>query len=307
MRLLLLLIAIFLGSAVSCHALYVRTFGNPRHPAVVFLHGGPGYNSATFEATAAAPLAAQGFFVVVYDRRGEGRSAGPAAYTFDEATADLKHLCDSLSIRKAVLVGHSFGGIIGTRFATAQPDRVSALLLVSAPVALQESFRTIRRTVRARYAAKGDSVNLAYIAALDVMDTASLAYASYHFGHAMQSGLYATADPTEEARSIGARFRTDTLSRLASQMTMPAPMGFWRSEHYTTLDLAPAIAALVAARLPVYGLYGKEDGLYAPAQVAALAALIGERNLRYLDRCSHNVFIDRQPEFIAAVRTAAGK
>ncbi len=44
-----------------------------------FLHGDPGYNYASFEISTAPLLAEQGYYVIAYDRRGEGRSTGPNA------------------------------------------------------------------------------------------------------------------------------------------------------------------------------------------------------------------------------------
>lgn len=54
--------------------IYSAAYGKASDPAVIFLHGGPGYNSLDFEVTTAQKLADQGFYVIVYDRRGEGRS-----------------------------------------------------------------------------------------------------------------------------------------------------------------------------------------------------------------------------------------
>lgn len=33
--------------------MYVNTFGNSKDPAIIFIHGGPGYNSQDFEITTA--------------------------------------------------------------------------------------------------------------------------------------------------------------------------------------------------------------------------------------------------------------
>ncbi|MBI1193560.1 MAG: alpha/beta fold hydrolase [Bacteroidetes bacterium] len=290
-------------SVASPHVLYQRSFGNPTQPAVIYLHGGPGYNCSVFEATAAQALADEGFFVLVYDRRGEGRSGTEAAYTFEETLVDLNLLLEEHNITQATLLGHSFGGVVGLLFADRHPEKVSALVLVGAPIALQETFRTIIKNVRTRYEAKADSVNLAYIRQLEQMDTTSLAYSSYCFLHAMQAGLYSVAEPTEEAKILYETLANDSiLFPHARAMGYAAPQGFWKNETYTTLNLWPLLGSRLADGLRVYGIYGKEDGLYSRAQIRRLEQHLGETNLVNLDHCSHNPFVDQQPVFLALMR-----
>ncbi len=56
--------------------IYSKAYGDPSDPAIIFLHGGPGYNCAGFEFTTAQTLLESGFYVIVYDQRGCGRSQG---------------------------------------------------------------------------------------------------------------------------------------------------------------------------------------------------------------------------------------
>jgi proline iminopeptidase len=278
MRLFFLFAAsILLGHVLHAQNLYIQTYGSLEDQPVVFLHGGPGYNSVVFERTTAEALAEAGFFVLVYDRRGEGRSTDPAAaFTFDQSLDDLQTLLDSLEVGDPMLVGHSFGGVLAALYAKRHTQNVHSVVLVGAPVAIQESFRTIQSSAKAIYAAKNDSVNLNYIAMLEGMDTASLPYSSYTLMHAMQNGLYSPEAINEEAQQLYDGFATDSvLQQYASQMTYAAPMGFWKNEAYTTLNLKPVLRALVEMEVPVYGLYGKDDGLYSPEQAKALGALIG--------------------------------
>ena len=51
----------------------------------------------------------------------------------------------------------------------------------------------------------------------------------------------------------------------------------------------------------MYGIYGKEDGLYSEQQISKLAEMLGINNLLYLENCSHSVFIDQQTLFIESV------
>jgi proline iminopeptidase len=73
---MLLLITLFF-TLFSAHGqtIYSKAFGNKNNKPIIFIHGGPSGNAVQFEATTAPKLAERGFYVIVYDRRGEGRSA----------------------------------------------------------------------------------------------------------------------------------------------------------------------------------------------------------------------------------------
>ena len=293
---LIALCLIFAPHSGSAQQLYIKTFGKPGAKPLVFLHGGPGYNSANFEGTTAATLADKGFFVVVYDRRGEGRSTDPAAaFTFSQTFADLDSICGALQLRRPTLIGHSFGGVIGTLYAEKFPSKVGSLILVAAPVSLQETFRTILHSSEALYRQRNDSANLKYIDMLRKMDTSLLQYSSFTFRHAMQNGFYSPKNRSEEAKKLFAKLMADSLlKKQAASMSFPAPVGFHKNEHYTSIHLKGSLQKLVASGLPVYGLYGREDGLYSAQQVDELREIVGRDRLLYLDDCSHNVFIDQQ-------------
>jgi proline iminopeptidase len=295
---------LFCQIGMQAQDLYVRTFGNKKNPVVIYLHGGPGYNCVNFEVTTAQKLADAGFYVIVYDRRGEGRSTDAAAkFTFEQTFSDLNQILEKYKVKKASYIGHSFGGVVAVQYATQYPEHVSSIVLVGAPVSLQETFRNIQQRCQEIYEAKKDTVNLKYLKMLMAMDSSSLAYGSYSFMHAMQNGFYTPKKITDEAKELYALFRSDSsLKKYAAQMTFEGPKGFWEHEHYTMLNLTEPIKKLVASKMKIFGLYGKEDGLYAPYQIAALADIIGAQNLKYYEDCSHNVFIDQQSEFLKAMK-----
>src|SRR5262249_33479492 len=72
---------------------------------------------------------AQHFRVVAYDLRGFGQTDTPAG-PYSHA-ADLAGLLDALGLERAHLLGCSRGGGVALDLALAQPERVSALVLVS--------------------------------------------------------------------------------------------------------------------------------------------------------------------------------
>ena len=297
----------FITSFANGQNLYLKTFGNPQQEAIIFLHGGPGYNSQNFEVTTADNLANEGYFVIVYDRRGEGRSnVLKAEYTFQETIADIDSIYKQYNITKATLIGHSFGGVVGTYYAEVHPEKIHSLILVSTPLSLPETFKTIIERSEAIYKEKGDNVNLNYLLMLKNMDKGSLEYSSYCFMHALHnsSSFYLPKEMTDEAKDLYSKLKVNPI---VENTAYQAVQGFWKNERYTTLDISEKIQKLLNQKVQVYALYGKEDGLYSVGQLSDLQKMIPSAHFKYLDNCSHNVFIDQQELFCKYISEWMGK
>ena len=101
---------------------------------VVMVHG-IASSSVTFERL--VPLVEPYHRVIAIDLLGFGESPMPedAEYTIDEHTAALARTLRKLRIREPiVLVGHSLGALIATRYAATHAGRVSKVILVSPPI-----------------------------------------------------------------------------------------------------------------------------------------------------------------------------
>lgn len=77
----------------------------------------------------------QGWEVIVPDMRGHGRSDGVPVHVdrFDEYLSDLDTLWQYFELNpdRTALLGHSFGGLICTRFAETRPSKMASLVLMS--------------------------------------------------------------------------------------------------------------------------------------------------------------------------------
>ncbi|AWI26629.1 alpha/beta hydrolase [Flavobacterium pallidum] len=303
MKKIISILFLIVAQVVSAQQLYTKTFGSEKAKPILFLHGGPGYNSANFEASTAQKLADEGYFVIVYDRRGEGRSTDEhAKFTFEETFKDIDGLLEQFKIQKVTLMGHSFGGVVATLYAEKHPEKINAVILVGAPIALQESFANIIERCRKIYTDKEDKSSLGYMDMLEKMDKSSLEFSSYCFMYAMQNGFYKPKNISSEAQKIYDDLKKTPEYKYATQMTPQGPKGFWKNENYTSLDLSANISAL-SKKMKVIGLYGKDDSLYSESQIEKLKAIIGKSNVFYIDNSSHNVFIDRQDEFLKIVKS----
>ncbi|WP_159831676.1 alpha/beta fold hydrolase [Novosphingobium sp. TCA1] len=103
----------------------------PNGHAVVLLHG-KNFCGATWEDTARTLLSA-GYRVLIPDQLGFCKSSKPASAQYSFAMmADATHrLMEKVGLEKAIVLGHSTGGMLGLRFALMFPQSVERLVLVN--------------------------------------------------------------------------------------------------------------------------------------------------------------------------------
>ncbi|QXP57733.1 alpha/beta hydrolase [Cellulophaga sp. HaHa_2_95] len=104
---------------------------------MVLLHG-KNFNGAYWKTTIAA-LTKKGYRVIVPDQIGFGKSSKPdhLHYTFQQLAQNTKALLDTLHIKKTVILGHSMGGMLATRFALMYPEITEKLILEN-PIGLED-------------------------------------------------------------------------------------------------------------------------------------------------------------------------
>lgn len=102
---------------------------NPALPPIVFLHGIGG--RATGWARVQRACAQAGYASLAWDMPGYGQSPFIDPYDFDGLADALALLLDARGLQKAVLVGHSLGGMVALQMWARHPERVAALVLAA--------------------------------------------------------------------------------------------------------------------------------------------------------------------------------
>jgi pimeloyl-ACP methyl ester carboxylesterase len=115
----------------------VRGEGEP----LLLLHGGSGIGADWKHVFPDDP---PGYRVIVPDLRGHGRSTNPSRqFTFRQCARDVLALLDALQIDRAKAIGISMGAKTLLHVATAQPDRLAAMVLVSATPYFPQQMRDV--------------------------------------------------------------------------------------------------------------------------------------------------------------------
>ncbi|MDQ2763304.1 MAG: alpha/beta hydrolase [Pseudomonadota bacterium] len=99
-------------------------------PALVVLHGGPGFDHSLMRPY--FDRFADTHQVIYIDHRGNGRSGGESeTWSLAQWGDDVKAACDALGVTRPVIYGLSFGGMAAMAYATRHPGHPAGLVLAS--------------------------------------------------------------------------------------------------------------------------------------------------------------------------------
>jgi pimeloyl-ACP methyl ester carboxylesterase len=255
---------------------FLKPHGAGPFPAVVLVHGaGPSvHNEPAYRVHANAFLQA-GFAVLVYDKRGSGRSGGDlAGASFEDLAADVATALQLLRARKDVvatavgLLGRSEGGWVATL--TASHDKALAFVILSSGSASrpsQDNLHWTRRLLQAKGAAVAE------------IDEALVARsAQWAFYRRVVSNPEWGRSPAGQAERAAAQQRLRACKGLSPEVTQDVadpllrPIDFFRAfTKMIDFDPLPALRSLHPPLLAVIG--ADDEAVDAPATVAALEQL----------------------------------
>lgn len=257
-------------------ALSCDLHGMAGNPSLVFTHGF-GQTRQAWQASAAS-LAGQGFLCLCADARGHGASDWhpSGAYDIDQFVADLG-LMAGFAGRGAVLVGASFGGLVGLLAQARNPDLFRALVLVD---------------ITPRWETAGVERILAFMRAhpqgFASLDEAAASIAAY-LPHRRETRSPQRLQSLLVKREDG-RFRWHWDPALLERI---AENG---ERHQAVL-----IEAARAIRVPVLLLSGADSDVVSQATITEFLELVPQARHVVVPRATHMVAGDRNDLFTDAV------
>ncbi len=226
------------------------------NPVILFLHGGPG-NPLSPYADALYGAWEKDFTLVQWDQRGAGRTfgrspPGETPLTVERMAADGIELAGDLTrrlgVKKVILLGGSWGAILGVHMATSRPELFHAYVGVSQVVSYRENPAASHAKVLALAKAANDEKTVSALSTLG-------------------------PPPWENPRNFGILRRATRAYEAKS--AAPAPKSWWApAAGYDTRErLAEAEEGEDYSYLQFVGRKG--DGLFSrvdlPKQAAAFA------------------------------------
>ena len=283
---------------------------------VLLVHGGPGASLLPFARQIARETALEGPFTLAYwEQRGTGRSRGRLAEAdlslaaiVADAVAVATWLADRFG-RPPVVVGHSWGTVVGVLLAQARPDLVAAYVGAGQVVDVREQERRSTAWARAQAEAAGDRGALRTLGRLgEPPHTAA--------GMLRQRAVLARYGGVWHGHGQGALVR----SGLRDYLTTPeySLRDLWRQARDPAFSLRALMPDKLAVDLvrqaprlgvPVWFVAGRHDQITPLALVEryadALVAPAGKR-LAVFEHSAHLAFAEEPARFGQVVREAAG-
>ena len=219
---------------------------------ILFLHGGPG-NTLSPYADSIYGTWEKTFTLVQWDQRGAGRTYGrnpppeESTLTIERMAEDgvelAKYLTQRLGKKKIVLMGGSWGSILGIHMVKSRPDLFHAYVGVAQIVSYRESQAASYTKVVALARAAGDQITVSALEALG----------SPPWTNPRNSGILRRATRAYEAKA-----------------STPAPESWWtRSREYDTPQMrADYLAGEDFSYLQFVGLKG--DGMFSKVDLPGL-------------------------------------
>lgn len=241
-------------------------------PALVLLHGGPGASeSALFRHY--VPGLERRFLVVYWEQRGTGRSyhrdLAAESLTIERLLADLDELVEIVrerfGKRRVVLLGHSWGTVLGVLYAERHPEKVAAYVGVAQIASAPEGFRVSHEFAIAEAVRRVDEDALEELREIgprprSVDDALALGrwverFGGMFHGELSTGRLVWAALGTDEANLVDlVRFG------LGNRFSLEA---LW--DEWSTIDLASSHREFA---VPIFFLLGRHDR-HVPASLAA--------------------------------------
>lgn len=285
--------------------LYFSTFGSPKDPAVVFLHGGPGATAFGFELTAAPLIAAKGYFVIAYDQRGSARSPKGAIgdYSYARSIADLDDLLATVGVSSPVLLAHSFGGSIALSYLDARPGKTRGVILVASPMDFPATYDTTLEKAAERYfyTARLDQAHEARLLRQQMFPHGPLppfAYGITEIGKVVATMEDAKIDytlvPTLDDVSFYAEALLDPRHDEGMAINPDVGAGFQANDRVGHTSFLPLLTKHKAEVRAIYAAH--EDLMFSRTQMEAIRTNVARLDL--VEGASHFVYVDQTQKFV---------
>ncbi len=250
--------------SVNGTRLYYEEYGPRDRPALVFSH------SLFFDHTMfqhQVERFSSGYRVVLYDHRGQGRSAAAPLEELDMDTLadDAAALIEELGLARCHFVGNSMGGFVAARLAARRPDLLLSAVVMGSSAEAEGKVEDFGPLV----------AHLQQHGTREIIDT--LMYIMF--------GDTSLAEP--ERKDLRERWRQYMLG-------LPATIG---DAAHGVVYRDGVLPELVDARVPVLAVAGEEDHAYEPELSRHIAETAPGGRWVMVGRAGHSLAVER-PETV---------
>lgn len=196
-------------------------------------------------------------------------------------------------IDKAHLIGHSFGGIIATLFTDKYSSKVESLTLAAALVNQQKTYNHILSEAKKT---KVDSMILE-VNRINKLSKNSAEYRKSTYNLASKMNFFSMPQSTIESEKLRNLYQKSEFYK-STFRNHQSPIKFYQNEKNNNLDNSKVLINTKKQNVPIFAIYGKNDGIFSVKQLNEIKRIVGNNNFELLENCSHYLFVDQQKEFI---------
>lgn len=281
---------------------YKFTYHSEQVPTLLFVHGGPGDNSAYWMVPLESRWRTQ-WNLLWYDQRGAGKSERGLAYDAYSLAAhveDIRRVQDAAGLERVVLVAHSWGGIPASLYAVRYPERVAALINVSGTGSFQEIGEHLLQHLKAYY--RKDAVKLAEVKGIEQRPRGFESFI-HRARLAREAGLY-YKDFAKTKAEIGELLAAAVRrGEYTEDEVTEAEDALRFAMDYHSLDTADIMATLPQIKCPTLVIAGVHDKVVDVAHLQRYQRAIPGAELVLFERSGHHPF-QEEPERFDDVVTA---
>ncbi len=239
-------------------------------PSMIVLHGGPGFDHTPYQSFfSALRESAQ---IIYLDQHGNGRSdaGSEKSWNFARWASDISEFCQTLSINKPIIFGHSFGGMVALEYAIRYPKQLSKLILCATSAKFD-----VEKIAQAFFKLGGDQAKQALLDFFNnPNEETKMRYASY-------CGPYGSVQKIDEKAIF--------YDRLKLKMDV--------QNHFFTqlIKIFDCTASLNTIQTPTLILTGKQDPLATVEMASILASNLGNKLYKHVivPQTSHNLIWEK--------------
>jgi len=262
--------------------IYYRTFGTGT--PILIINGGPGLNSDGF-VDLAKTLSAQNQ-TIIYDQRGTGKSVmqiDASSITMELMIDDIENLRKELKIERWIILGHSFGGMLASYYATIHPSRIISMILSSSGGIDLDLLSYVAKNINARLTPQQQ-------------DSASYWSQKINNGDTSYFARWQRAKVLANAYVYNKKYALPIAERL-TQSDLRVNNLVWQDMQKIKFNCAPKLSTFTK---PVLIIQGKQDVIEERTSQKANKILKNSK-LVILDHCVHYGWLDNRDMYLSEV------
>lgn len=285
---------------------------NTNNPVLLFIHGGPGVAFIALAGTIQRPWEKH-FTVVQWDQRGAGktyarndRELQRRTMTVSRMQQDALEVVNFLRTRfkrdKIIVVGHSWGTVLGLWLAHEHPDVIAAYVGVAQMVNAKQAQTTAYEDALAMARTQHLVDAIRDLESLRPYPPAGVDLRKGSIAQTWQARLL--GPPAERPQFIDVRRLLSTLLS-APEYSLRDVYGFTRAQIFSLETMIPEVSNIDLAalgtsfRVPILFFHGRHDPYCRPALIQKYADAITAptRELVWFENAGHFPFFEDQPLF----------